>query len=1081
MSKRIMSILLALVMVFTIIPVTVFASDPETVYLSASDDREYVLDKNGNPVAYAAATLEDLAAIDLNSYGLSDFIYDADNDGIPEITALHLFIYVHEEVMGLDWSDVNLGGSPGGAFFNGGLFGFSDYNMRYDCNGAYPIDKVLSESAGYAVGATADHIILSDGDFVNVAHFSSWSFFGDTLTGFHYFTDAEENLKHLHNATAGEEFELGLVRSVSDWSSPEPNFVSVADYEVSYGTAYGSATGTATTDENGKFKITFPSEGTWYVWALGGYGQENPSDVVSAPAFAAIEVASAQEPAEPIEVTVSIADEGEVVMALETITVIDLDSSGDFTVDEVLYAAHESAYPGGAAAGYATEVTIFGLGIVKLWGDTSGNYGYWLNNASCWSLADVVKADDYIVAFVYQNTEVWDSYSKFAQDNYTAMAEVSAALTLEKAGWDETWNLVYSNHAGATLKVYNSDFEELAADAYQVADNGDGTYDLTVNAVGEYIVAAYDNETPIVPALCTFTVTENPDLVSAQAVEAKIAAIGTVTSESGALIQAAREAYDALTDAQKAFVGNYDVLTSAEAAFAEINADMEAANQVEEKINAIGTVTVFSGKKIKTARAAYDALTESQKNYVKNLETLTAAETALAALYAEAAQIDHRAIYEATGEYMNGLGTPGVGSVGGEWMVIALTRSGYPCPEGYYENVVEYVRENINEKEQLHRAKSTDNSRVIIALTAAGYDVTNVDGHNLLMGLSDMNYLKKQGINGPIWALIAFDCYDYEIPENPEAEEQATREKLVAYILSKQLEDGGWAFFGNKADPDMTGMALQALAPYYDTDENVKEAVDKALVCLSNLQHDNGGYGSFDGTCSESCAQVIVALTALGINPETDPRFVKNGISVVDAMCLFAVEGGGFAHVPDGGLNGMATEQGQYALAAYFRFLEGKTSLYDMTDVKIVKVADEEAAALVEEMIAAIGEVTEESEEAIRAAREAYDALTDEQKELVDNFDILTAAEEALENLKKDDDKPTDPDDSDDDKEDKDDTEDTDKDKEDDKKPETSDDVKIPQTGDNNYAALYVLLMLASAFGIVAVTDKNRKNKKAVK
>ena len=297
------------------------------------------------------------------------------------------------------------------------------------------------------------------------------------------------------------------------------------------------------------------------------------------------------------------------------------------------------------------------------------------------------------------------------------------------------------------------------------------------------------------------------------------------------------------------------------------------------------------------------------------------------------ADIDHRAIYDAALEYVNGLGTPAVGSVGGEWMVIGLTRSGYPCPDGYYENVVEYVKAKINDKQQLHRSKGTDNSRVILALTSAGYDVTDVAEHNLLMGLTDMTYVKKQGVNGPIWALIAFDCNNYDIPLNPDASEQVTREGLIGFILSKQLEDGGWALSGKSADPDMTGMAVQSLARYYDADNRVREALDRALECLSEIQKADGGYGSIDGICSESCAQVIVALTSLGIDPETDSRFIKNGASVVDAMCSFAVEGGGFAHNQGGALNGMATEQASYALASYFRFLEGKTSLYDMSDV----------------------------------------------------------------------------------------------------------------------------------------------------
>lgn len=299
------------------------------------------------------------------------------------------------------------------------------------------------------------------------------------------------------------------------------------------------------------------------------------------------------------------------------------------------------------------------------------------------------------------------------------------------------------------------------------------------------------------------------------------------------------------------------------------------------------------------------------------------------------ADTDHRAIYEETGEYIKTLGTPEVGSVGGEWMVICLTRSGGECPDGYYENVVNYVNENINNKEQLHRAKSTDNSRVILALTSGGYDVTDVNGHNLLKGLSDMSYLKKQGINGPIWALIAFDSYNYEIPENENKETQASREEIIAYILEKQLDDGGWCLAGNKSDIDITAMAIQALAPYYDSDTLIQNAIDNALDCLSSLQLENGSFGSLDGSCSESCAQVIVALAALGIDPEEDEGFIKNGISVVDALCAFAVEGGGFEHLMNVGLDGMATEQGQCALVAYFRLLDGETSLYDMTDVTI--------------------------------------------------------------------------------------------------------------------------------------------------
>ena len=299
-----------------------------------------------------------------------------------------------------------------------------------------------------------------------------------------------------------------------------------------------------------------------------------------------------------------------------------------------------------------------------------------------------------------------------------------------------------------------------------------------------------------------------------------------------------------------------------------------------------------------------------------------------------------RAAYESTGDYLESLGTPQVGSVGGEWMVIGLARSGRPVPAEYYENAVEYVRQNADENGQLHRAKSTENSRLILALTAIGADVTYVGGYNLLEPLKDMNFLAKQGNNGPIWALIALDCGNYEIP----AGANYIREMLVQAVLNLQLADGGWAFSGETADADMTGMALQALAPYYVQPGespvfavDVNPAVDAALDCLSQMQFEDGSFGTFDGNgnvvpTSESISQVIVALTALGIDPQQDARFLKNGRSPIDALLDYAVEGGGFRHLLEYDRDGMATEQAYYALTAYDRLLSGKTRLYDMTD-----------------------------------------------------------------------------------------------------------------------------------------------------
>ena len=353
---------------------------------------------------------------------------------------------------------------------------------------------------------------------------------------------------------------------------------------------------------------------------------------------------------------------------------------------------------------------------------------------------------------------------------------------------------------------------------------------------------------------------------------------------------------------------------------------------VEDLIDAIGAnVTLDSEAAITAAKSAYDALSDEDKALVDadKVDALTAAIIRLNQLKHADLMANLDTIYKTTGDFMATLGTPTVNSIGGEWMVIGLARSGRTVPAGYYDNVVEYVKAKADANERLHPAKVTDNARVILALTAIGKDVTNVGGHNLLKGLDNMDYVQTQDINGPIFTLIALDSHNYPTMGD------VTREKLIQVILDAQLPDGGWNLSGENADPDMTAMAIQALAPYYKTNETVKAAVDKALEALSALQRTDGGFGSWGTVNSESCAQVIVALTALGIDPTADSRFVKNGHTVLDALAGFYVTGGGFRHTAGGERNDMATEQGYYALAAYYRFANGQTRLYDMSDVTI--------------------------------------------------------------------------------------------------------------------------------------------------
>lgn len=430
-------------------------------------------------------------------------------------------------------------------------------------------------------------------------------------------------------------------------------------------------------------------------------------------------------------------------------------------------------------------------------------------------------------------------------------------------------------------------------------------------------------------------------------IKSKIDAIGEVTKDSAAAITAAREAYIALPKTffnsatyfptlftnTEPYKTSYATLKAAEAALAAIKDPDEL---VENLIAAIGDVSLSSGNAILAARQAYDALEDSWKEQVDNYETLTAAEAAYTALQAaELAKLPSTAdIYTSTGDYLAANTKFKVGSTGGEWAVLGLSRAGKTIPDLYYSNVLTYVAENIDEDNRLDANKASENARLILALTAMGMDVTNVDGHNLLKGLNDMEYIQTQGINGVIFTLIALDAYNY----TPYGD--VTRAKLTQALLDAQLEDGGWTLFGTEADVDITAMALQALAPYYDTDEAVKAAADRAIATLSTLQNADGSFNMNDGSgiltpTAESTAQVITALAALKIDPATDGRFVKYGSSAVDGLRKFYVTGGGFAHDSSASRNDMATEQGYYSLVAASRLANGKTRLYDMTDLTI--------------------------------------------------------------------------------------------------------------------------------------------------
>lgn len=296
------------------------------------------------------------------------------------------------------------------------------------------------------------------------------------------------------------------------------------------------------------------------------------------------------------------------------------------------------------------------------------------------------------------------------------------------------------------------------------------------------------------------------------------------------------------------------------------------------------------------------------------------------------------------GEYLyKSVPEPTFGSVGGEWAVLGLSRSELDIPGEYYENYYRRISEYTAEKNGiLHKKKYTEYSRVILALSAMGKNPQNVGGYDLTEPLADFDGVVNQGINGPVWALIALDCRGYELSQKSR---DTTRKTYVEYILEKQLPDGGWSMSGTESEVDITAMALVSLSNYRD-DENVEKAVSDGVDFLSGVQNDNGGFSGGGEENAESCAQAATALSALGISVN-DERFLKNGNSVLDAIMGFRASDGGFRHTHGAEkANQMATEQCFYALVSIWRFENGKTGLYSMSDVVFDDVTESEATGL---------------------------------------------------------------------------------------------------------------------------------------
>lgn len=276
-------------------------------------------------------------------------------------------------------------------------------------------------------------------------------------------------------------------------------------------------------------------------------------------------------------------------------------------------------------------------------------------------------------------------------------------------------------------------------------------------------------------------------------------------------------------------------------------------------------------------------------------------------------------IYSLTGKYLSDNNKSISYGDGKEGYLLGLSRAAYPVDaglySGYYDSVRSYLASNGGQFDSV-----TECAKVVTVLNAIGYDPTNVDSVDITTQLEDADNVS--GVWGYAYTLIGLDSKNY--PSNH-------RELYISKLLEAQLDNGAWGWDGETEDIDTTGMVLASLAPYYNNNATVREAVDNAINYLSDVQMEDGTFSSFGTKNSNTTAMVVLGLSELGIDASSDERFVKGGISAVDALGSFAVEGGGFGWDNNTEINDYATYQSYYALNSYYRQQKGMKRLFDMT------------------------------------------------------------------------------------------------------------------------------------------------------
>ncbi|MDE6189547.1 MAG: terpene cyclase/mutase family protein [Clostridia bacterium] len=353
------------------------------------------------------------------------------------------------------------------------------------------------------------------------------------------------------------------------------------------------------------------------------------------------------------------------------------------------------------------------------------------------------------------------------------------------------------------------------------------------------------------------------------------------------------------------------------------------------------------------------------------------------------------------------------GSTPGDWYPIGLGRLGVADNQsGYLAVINDVVQKRYNTSDKLDRAKATEWHRISLAVLASGGNPRRMGDNGNIDLIADGTYnrvdengvgiLGRQGINGFIWGLITLDSMYYDVPQGA----YYSRDDIILQILKLQLADGGWALTGTTSDPDITAMAIQSLAPYYNSEKEydgkkVRTVVDEAIEWLSSVQLSSGDFYSWGMANCESTVQVVVALCSLGIDIFTDTRFIKTDgdgrqNTLYDGIMKYRTSSGGFTHsyVNDadnpsavaGEPNTMASEQTLYGLTAIIRQQSGMRRLYDFRQEQSMQLQEQIKAVELKIQSLTVTSSTQE----IKDVYDEYLAIDGSERSYVTNYSELS-------------------------------------------------------------------------------------------